>query len=50
MEPLEAAARLPGKAQAVNSRARHRCDLEGKVTVTIPSRHLTGFGISRRAY
>jgi hypothetical protein len=44
---LAAAARLPGKALAVYILIRHRCDLQGSSTVTLPSSLLRDFGISR---
>lgn len=49
LEPLAAASCLPGKALAVYIALRHRCDLEGKSTVSLPAALLRSFGVDRDA-
>ena len=46
---LAVAARLPGKALAVYLATRHRCDLEGRSTVTLSAALLQKFGVGRDA-
>jgi len=46
---LAVAACLPGKALAVYLVTRHRCDLEGRSTVTLPATLLQHFGVGRDA-
>jgi hypothetical protein len=46
---LAVAARLPGKALAVYLATQHRCDLEGRSTVTLPAALLRKFGVGRDA-
>jgi len=47
LAPLAVAARLPGKALALYVALQHRCDLEGKSTVTLPAALLRDFGVGR---
>ncbi|QGY03622.1 hypothetical protein MMSR116_18300 [Methylobacterium mesophilicum SR1.6/6] len=47
LESLAVASRLPGKALAVYIALRHRCDLEGKNTVSLPAALLRSFGVDR---
>lgn len=49
LEPLAEASRLPGKALAVYIALRHRCDLEGKSTVSLPAALLRSFGVDKDA-
>lgn len=49
LEPLATASCLPGKALAVYITLRHRCDLEGKTTVSLPAALLSKFGVDRDA-
>ena len=44
---IAAAARLPGKSLALFLAVRHQADLTGQPVVTVPTRLLAEFGISR---
>jgi hypothetical protein len=44
---LQSAAVLPGKALAVYLCIRHRCDMTGRSTITLPASLLADFGIRR---
>jgi hypothetical protein len=45
LDPLQRAARLPGRALHVYLAIRHRCDLRREQTVTLPAAYLQAFGI-----
>ncbi len=47
LDPLQRAARLPGRALHVYLAIRHRCDLRREKTVTLPANYLQTFGIGR---
>ena len=47
LEPLQRAARLPGRGLHVYLAIRHRCDLRREMTVTLPANYLQTFGIGR---
>lgn len=49
LETLATASCLPGKALAVYIALRHRCDLEGKTTVSLPAALLRSFGVDKDA-
>ncbi len=49
LEPLQRAARLPGRALHVYLAIRHRCDLRREKTVTLPANYLQTFGIGKDA-
>src|SRR5215210_551623 len=49
LEHIAQAACLPGKALAVYLAVHHRCDLEGRSSVTLPAALLRDFGIDRDA-
>ncbi len=49
LDPLQRAARLPGRALHVYLAVRHRCDLQREQTVTLPAAYLQAFGIGKDA-
>ena len=49
LRPIAIAARLPGKALAVYLILRHRRDLTGEPTTTLPARLLRDFGVDRHS-
>lgn len=49
LDTLAVAASLPGKALALYLILRHRCDLEARSSVSLPSELLQAFGIDRDA-
>ena len=49
LQDIARAACLPGKSLAVYLAIHHRCDLEGRGTVTLPAKLLSQFGVNRNA-
>ncbi len=49
LKPLQAAARLPGRALHLYLAIRHRCDLRRSRTVTLPSAYLRSWGLDKHA-
>lgn len=49
LDPLQRAARLPGRALHVYLAIRHRCDLRREPRVTLPAAYLQAFGIGKDA-
>ncbi len=47
LDPLQRAARLPGRALHVYLAIRHRCDLRREPRVTLPATYLQAFGIGK---
>ncbi len=47
LDPLQRAARLPGRALHVYLAIRHRCDLRREQRVTLPAAYLQAFGIGK---
>ncbi len=47
LDPLQRAARIPGRALHVYLAIRHRCDLRREQIVTLPADYLRAWGISK---
>ena len=47
LDPLQRAARIPGRALHVYLAIRHRCDLRREQTITLPAAYLQTFGIGK---
>ncbi len=47
LDPLQRAARIPGRALHVYLAIRHRCDLRREQTITLPAAYIQTFGIGK---